>query len=336
MADRVPEAGQESLARPAVILHYCVDVSGKESTRGERAITAAGYIASEARWAQLERIWAATLKEARAEYFHATEFFSYSGPFRWLRDNPAEHHRLATLFALASYTVLPYGFSSSLDLNHFNPIFSRACRRLKTPHDRIPAAMVVVAEVCAQVAQRALPPGGPKAQLFLEAGDGVGEILAWLRHLKEVGEGWTGAFVGFASRPGSDYSLQAADYLAHETWKEATQLMRNASRTWHDARDEFKLLTTGPTMARPELGTAKVDVRYATEEHFRRSAPQLAAFIAAHPEYRKPPWTLRWRRNTRQWFRAFGRKAGGFARSKAKRFWYGYLRQGKRKNRRRR
>lgn len=121
-----------------MILHYYVDVSGKESTPGERAITAAGYIASESRWKQLETVWAATLKEAGTDYFHATEFFSCSGPFRGLRNDRARHQHLATLFALAAYELLPYGFSSSLDLNHFAPIFAKACPRASFRISAIP------------------------------------------------------------------------------------------------------------------------------------------------------------------------------------------------------
>jgi hypothetical protein len=244
------------------------------------------------------------LTEAKADYFHATEFFSFAGPFKWLKENPDEHRRLAAMFALTSYTALPYGFSSSLDLKHFDPIFTRACRKVQTPHNRIPAAMIAVAEACSHVAQRALRRGGPQAQLFIEDGDGVGEILEWLWHLKRIGEGWTGAFVGFDRLAGSEYPLQAADYLAHETWREAAQLMREPNRTWRDTREPFQWLTTGPEKADPALGTAKVDVRYATEEHFQRSAPVLADFIASHPEYQRPSWRRRWRRRSRLAIRA--------------------------------
>jgi hypothetical protein len=309
-----------------VILRYYVDVSGKESTPGERAVTAAGYIANESQWERFEHVWDLTLKEAKADYFHATEFFAFSGPFQWLRDNPEEHRRLAAMFALATYSLVPYGFSSSLDLEHFDPVFIKACRKLKTPHDRIPAAMIAIAEVCSQVAQRALPPGGLQAQLFLEAGDGVGEIVEWLRHLKKIGEPWTGAFVSFESRSGSEYPFQAADYLAHEAWREATQLMRNPSRTWDDKRESFKWLTSGPETSLPEVSTVKVDVRYATEEHFQRSAPQLVAFIAAHPEYQQLPWNHHWRRRSRRALKASVRETKRFFVRWQNRILYGWLR----------
>ncbi len=309
-----------------VILRYYVDVSGKETTRDERAVTAAGYVASQARWQQFEQLWDATLKLGAFPYFHATEFFACAGPFERLRADPVEHKNLASLFALAAHTAIPYGFSSSLDLDHFDPVFRAACRKLRTPHDRIPAAMIAVAEVCEQVAQLALRPGsGLQAQLFIEDGDGVGEILEWLKHLKRVGEGWTGAFVGFNSLSGDEYPLQAADYLAHETWLETKALMRDHSRTWDDTRDTFKLLCTGASMVPPELGTSKVDARYATEDNFQRAAPRLVAFIAAHPEYQRRSWTKRWRRNSRQWIRAQWREARYFARGRVKRAWYGRL-----------
>lgn len=317
-----------------MITRYYVDVSGKESNRGERAITAAGYIASPEQWDQFEEVWTHVLAEAKADYFHATEFFACSGPFRWLKNDPAEHWRLTALFALAPYMVLPGGYSSSLDLDHFNPILTRALKSLRTPHERIPAAMIAVAEVCNQVANKALPPKGPRAEMYIEEGDGVGEIVEWLRHLKRIGEPWTGAFVSFDVVSGKKHSVQAADYLAHETWHEATLMMRNPNRTWDDIkRAQFKLLTTGPDMVPPEWGTAKVDVRYATQEHFERSAPQLAAFIVEHPEYQRPPWHRGWRK------RVFGKRARKAATKQirrrlkgwARRTWYGYLGQRPRK-----
>lgn len=309
-----------------MIFRYYVDVSGKESTRGNRVITAAGYLGSEAQWQLLEHHWSATLRLADLPYFHATEFFAGAGPFAELKRDPAKHKRAATLFALVAYTDLPRGFSSSLDLQHFNPLFTAACRKMRTPHNRMPAAMIAVAEVCSQAAQSALPPGGSRAEMFLEDSDDAGEVIEWLRHLKRIGEPWTGAFTGFSRQPGTALPFQAADYLAHETWREAAAMLANPGRKWEDiTREQFKLLATGPSMERPELGSAKVAVRYSTEEHFRNSAPLLAAFIADHPEYQKPHWTTGWRRNGSRWARARWREARSWVRGKAKRLWYGDL-----------
>jgi len=309
-----------------VIFRYYVDVSGKETTRGNRVITAAGYLGSEAQWQLFERHWRATLRLANLPYFHATDFFAGAGPFSHLGKGSANHKQIAALLALIAYTDLPRGFSSSLDLKHFRPLFTAACQRLRTPHSRIPSAMIAVAEVCSQAAKSALPPGGTRAEMFLEDSDDAGEIVEWLRHLKRIGEPWTGAFVGFGRLPGTELPFQAADYLAHETWHEAAALLANPDRGWKDiTRDQFKLLATGPLMERPELGFARVEVRYATEEHFRRSAPLLAAFIAAHPEYQKSHWAAGWRRRSRRWARARWRDARWWARGKAKRLWFGRL-----------
>ena len=271
-------------ADPEIRLY--LDTSGKEHEH--RAVTAAGYLARAAQWAGFGAAWRAVLADSGSPEFHATDFFSGRRAFAHL-DPKSEHHRaLALRFAGACYKHLPNGFAYTIDVPAYRTQMTEVMRRVKTPTARLLPSTLAVSAVCNRIAQRGLPVGGPKATMLLEAGDGTGEALAWLRHLARIGEPWTAAFLAFDAVPKETIGTQAADLLAYESWREASLVLESPNRTWTDVeRDTFKVLATGPTMLPPAKGEPRVDMQYASAEHFPEWERGFAQFLDEHARYRR-------------------------------------------------
>ncbi len=315
-----------------MILRVYVDVSGKEDQH--RVVTAAGYIASESEVEEFEHRWGATCDFATVTGFHATEFFACKGKrFKHLIRGSDHHKQSAALFALTAYSSFQKGFAYSIDVDHYYPKLGRVLSRVQTPHDRMPPPVLAVARVGLMAFRSGIVQGGHEAVMFIEQGDGVGEIIDWLWFLKTVGEPWTAPFRNFAPLPKSERALQAADYLAHEAWLETAQRLENPARQWADIeRETFKLITTGPTMRSPiDGGVPKVTLDYATESHFKAMAPRFAVFIKANPHYQRRPWYHRWRRRSRLWRNALWRETRRYIVGKGKRIWFRYFSRGKRR-----
>jgi hypothetical protein len=296
-----------------MIVRFYVDVSGHELD--QRAVTAAGYLCSDAQYAAFSRKWNAALDLAGADAFHATDFFACQEKFKHLVKGSPRHNELGRLFARTVFDQLPHGCVYSADCNRFDDVLGPVFAKLKTPHDRMPAAMFAVTTICNRAAQRWLSETGPnaaRAVAFIEGGTGVGEIIDWLLHLKRIGEPWTQAYREFVPIPKSEYGVQAADFLAYEMWCEAEALLRDPGRKWKDVtREAFKILATGPLMPTPEDATlVKIDTAISNDEQMRRTAPLFVSFIAANPQYRRPPWWHGWRRRLRLAAKALWRNAG--------------------------
>ena len=274
-------------AAPPDHVRLFLDVSGKEHQH--RAVTAAGYVASDPQWEEFERAWRAVLADAGAPVFHATEFFSGNRAFAHLDTRTASHAALAARFARACYEHLPNGFAYTIDAPAFDAQMTEVMRRVKTPTSRLRASTLAISAVCNRIAQRCLPKEGPRATMFLEDGDGTGEALAWLRHLVRIGEPWTAAYVAFEAIPKASIGAQAADYLAYESWREATRVLEEPSRGWDDTRATFKMLATGPAMRPPAEGGARVDMQYASADHFPEWERGFTKFLDENARYRRSP-----------------------------------------------
>ena len=310
-----------------MVVKLFIDVAGSELEH--RTVTAAGYIASEAQLAAFRPAWEAVLARAGAKdkIFHANEFFHRSGRFSQLKpaSEAARHQALAREFATVAHVNLPNALAYSLDCYHFSDFLGPVFAKAKTPHDRMPAAVLAVAGLCNRAAQDCLPPScGKHGIVFVEEGGDTGEILTYLRWLKEIGEPWTAAFLEFLPILKTDFAVQAADLLAYEVWHETTRVLEDPERNGKWAaieRDTFKILATGPAMLPPVPG-GHVRIDYATEQHYRHSAPAFAAFIAANIQYQRPTWRHRWQRNLRLWWNRKRRHAMKYFKGRAKRIYY--------------
>ena len=302
-----------------LVLQLYIDISGHEAN--DRVVTAAGYIASEPEWEIFRHEWKAVLDRTGTDApFHATDLFAGNNDFFHLKEDPARRHDLARRFAVVAHKYLRAPISYSLDLDHFADL-GGAFRRLKTPHDRMRAAMLVSGQLCAKIARKHIRLT-ERALVFFEDGAGVGEVIAYLEGLQKLGEGTLQAYEGFAKVKKKEYAAQAADFFAYESWLEAKAKLENSERNWHDVtRPSLQILLTGSVQSPFQPTTTKGDMLYVSKEHVMTSLPKLRAFLDANPEYRKPPFWETWRSQLRD-----ARKAVYWnAKRRAKRFWYGTL-----------
>lgn len=282
------------------MIRFYVDVAGDPAN--DKAIVAAGYLGNDIQWGHFEHVWAVTLKLAGAKVFHATDFFACQRQFKLLEKGSPRHAELASLFAGAAFQMTGAGHAFGVNVDDFNQHMGPFIASIaQTPHGRMLPSMFAVAHICMLAAQHHLPEK-EKAEVLIEDGKGVGEIVAWLEHLKRADEPWTRAFVSFSRVPKSEPPVQAADYLAFEAWREITAVLANKERTWEDVtRETFKILATGPAMAAPSQ-PGRVSVTYAEQEHFRAAQPLMKAFIASARgrAYRPPPWHFQLSRRIRR------------------------------------
>jgi hypothetical protein len=312
-----------------LIVRYYVDVSGKQR---DRVVAAGGYIASAEQWDAFEADWGNLLELAKAPGatttppFHATDFFGCYRHFKHFDKGSEEHRELGEAFAILAFVHPAVGYGYGIDQRAFEKEMARVYRKVKTPHGRMTPEMLVVSRVCNMAARGALRPlSGKTAIAFIEEGDGVGEVIEWLWHLKRTGEPWTAAFENFVPVPKSEMPVQAADLLAYETWWEIARVLKQPSRTWDDTRTIFKILAAGPAMIRPAPGGSKLQLEQSHGEHFRTMTPAMLDFLAQHPEYGWPRG--HWRRQLRERLGRLWQDAGRFVRGKLRWFWYGVLKR---------
>src|SRR6266481_5108811 len=154
-----------------MVVRFYIDVAGSEHEH--RAVTAAGYISSDAQWAEFRDAWKNVLDAAGADVFHANEFFPRSGRFRHLKPKAERlrHQALARAFAAVAYGCLPQGLAFTIDCDTFDDELGGVIDKMKTPHDRLTPSMLAVAAICNRAAQSYLPPGcGNQGVALIEDG----------------------------------------------------------------------------------------------------------------------------------------------------------------------
>lgn len=250
-----------------------VDVSGGKE---HRVIAAAAYFATDAQWKRFEKSWSAILRDAKVDHFHATDFYSCRGAFKdWARNSPRQN-QFSARFAGAAKKHTQYGFAFGVDLDHFDRELGAVHAKVNTPHRRMTPAMVCVARVLNRAARLVLSADAPPVAVYLEEGRGVGEVIDFLQALKRLGEPSLRPYISFETAPKSERPLQAADLIAHESWRRITEHLDPKGR---DIRKPLKIL----------LMDERVELHLATKNDFRRMASKLEMFLADHPDYAAAP-----------------------------------------------
>lgn len=290
-------------------------------------MAAGGYLASKEQWDQFEIEWGAILNAADVDEFHATDFYACRHKWKeWERDTP-EHKDFGERFASAAYRHLERGFGFGIDLYHFDDVLaSKAYKKIKTPHGRMQPDMYVVAQICMHAARTTLLPNGLQAAILIEGGDGVGEIIGWLKHLKKT-DPWMKAFTSFTVVPKSAYPVQAADLLAYETGMEIEAALDAPDRTFAETRGQFKVLAGGsPALVFSPGITSKIHVHQSGFENFQQTVRNLRQFVASQPE--KYGWThAELRRDRARKRKRMYRALRSFIVGKSKRFYFRVLRR---------
>lgn len=230
-----------------------------------------GFVSPEQQWKQFARQWQSALDEAEMDAFHATDFFSRRGKHNkkegryedWPDD---KHNRLARRFAAIAekYTMLGVGrgidMSAYRDLVLPEPVF-----RDSTPHDRFTPSMFCSQMGLEHVARRIRQyvPGQQVAVVF-EQGDGVGEMIEWCRYLQRY-TSWAKIYCSFTPGDKSSFPLQAADLLAHETWR---HIKEHVAPTGRPLRKSLERLLKGE----------RISIRAGTRDQFIRGIEQIIQF----------------------------------------------------------
>ena len=250
---------------------FYVDVSGATE---HTYITAGGYLAGPLAWARFGKAWRAILRDAgNVSVFHATDFYNAHGGFEgW--DLKGEGHRaFAKRFTRAATAHTACGIAFGMNRLAYAEIVAPVLQSVGTPHARMTETTFCIMQCLAHAARVVLKPNsGFRADVILEDGPGMGSALEMLKHMKQVGEGWTGAYTSFTTMPKAQFPLQAADLLVHEAWRRITEV---AEPTGREIRKSMLALLRGE----------KLDVTYAGDQDLRRSLPALIRFLEVHPEY---------------------------------------------------
>jgi hypothetical protein len=259
--------------------------------------------------------------------FHATDFYACEGKWKtWKpkKDSPA-HTQLRDRFAKAAHLHLPFGMALGLDLYHYADILGdTSFNDLKTPHDRMPPATWATFNLIGDMVGKAVIPFDATVAVLIEAGTGVGETIKWLEDLQKLGEPWMRAVESIGTVKKARYEVQAADLLAYEAGREIEDDIDALQRGINEARSAFRILAHGTTMPLPSPRTKKVDVRFATHEHFRATARNLNALKKGPLQrYKRTPAELRRRSKVQR--RKSLRKALSWVLGKIRRRYYAFL-----------
>ena len=257
-----------------MIVRYYIDVSGGQHEH--RAVAAAGYLASEEQWKNFSVHWAALLERAKVPYFHATEFFARKGIFKHLAgaQHDAEHAELTRLFARVARDGTGISYASGVDARCFDAAMRRVNKVLRTPCDRLTPAMFCVGNILNRAAEALLLPSSLQAAILIEKGGDSGAVLAYLHWLHNIGDPAMKAYTTWAPVDKTELPVQAADFIAHEAWREVTQALEKGGGP---ARESMELLAADRL----------VDVRFSGPLELERIAEKLLIFLEEHPEYQK-------------------------------------------------
>ncbi len=268
-----PLSVRNCLFMSQTVNRFYVDVSGADE---HTYLAAAGYLSSPDAWARFSRAWRAILRDAGGVHvFHATDFYSARGEFKGWDTTSDRHKSFAMRFTGAATAHTACGIAFGLNRQASDEIVGPAVLSIGTPHAQMTGATFCIMNCLAQAARVVLKPNTQhRAAVILEEGPGIGGTIKMLHHLKEVGEGWTGAYVSFDTMPKTHFPLQAADLLAHEAWRRITEV---AQPTGREIRKSMRALLRGD----------RLDVTYAGDEDLRKSLPALVQFLRRHPEYNR-------------------------------------------------
>lgn len=106
------------------------DISGKPHTR---VLVAACYIGGAREWAAVDRRWAAALRDARVDHFHATDFFACQGAFKGWKRGSKRHRDAEKAFTLVARSHQLMGFSFGVESVAFPSVLKPALAKVRAP-----------------------------------------------------------------------------------------------------------------------------------------------------------------------------------------------------------
>jgi hypothetical protein len=258
------------------VIYVYGDLSG---TAKDKVVCAAVYIGHEKAWAEVDRKWAAALRFAKVEYFHATDFFAYppQGEFKgWKRDS-VRWRRTAEMFTTATWSRpgaprQVKGYATGIVTEAF-PALRSVLMKAQAPHRIKSMRLLCVTNCLAWISNWFRPTGlppGERIQVLLEDEQGIGEVVDYFNFMKKRHASLTRDFLSLAPASKRVRPVQVADLFAHESWKGL------------QAQQKLPAAPPRPSFARMLEG-GNLEVRLMTEEDVANSIPKVEQFFEQYP-----------------------------------------------------
>jgi hypothetical protein len=243
-----------SRLRYIAVLRFRLYLDESGSQTDGPVFVVAGWISSEKKWRQFERAWQRALDDAGMKEFHATDFFSRRGKYKdWSCE---KHVQFSRRFTAIAETYTSAGVGRGVDLSAYRDlVLPEPLFRVGTPHERFASRLFCTRTCLEWIAEMMRPiimPQGEQIAVIFEGGPGVGETIEWCEYLRRHFS-WASLYSSFTSGPKVFLPLQAADLLAHETWR---CIKEHLSPTGRPLRKSFQRLIKSKNVS-INVGTRK-------------------------------------------------------------------------------
>jgi hypothetical protein len=250
--------------QPLLVIKLFADVSGKDAGL---ARVAAGYLATEQQWEAFEQEWGLALRLARVSHVHATDFFNFQKQFKGWDGDLKKHAKFSKRFTAIAANQTAAGLALGVDLAAFHrilaPIFDK---HPPSKSGRYTSLMFCAFNLLFEAAKLQRPPGERIAVLFEEE-EGIGGVIDYYNYRRKKDEDWTRVFASVGVGAKKEFlPLQAADLLAHESWRRVCDYLQPTGRP---KRKSFQRL----------LEQDYVDIRLTSEADIVRAAPNIERYL---------------------------------------------------------
>ena len=235
-------------------------------------MVAAGYWATERRWADADAAWEETLAWAKVDEFHATDFFACRKAFADWKINSRRHIEAIRRFTDIVQRFDLIGFAYGVDLRAYLKLVRPATvtgpkwmRNISPRLFCVAGCLSLVSRMISRFA--AFMPRHERVAVLFEDEQGIGDAIAYFEYCKKRHEPWTKWLIGFDTADKGKRPIQMADLLAHEAWRRVTDHVRQTGRP---QRKSLGAMLVGQHVA----------IEFATEESCKEMVATLRGFAA--------------------------------------------------------
>ncbi|MGI9078763.1 MAG: hypothetical protein ACR2G6_15755 [Gemmatimonadaceae bacterium] len=269
----------DSRDRNLAVMFLYGDASG---TRESRIYAVACYYGAEHRWAAADAAWAAALKWAKVDHFHATDFFACQDAFGGWKRGSIRHKTAERKFLSIASDAGLFGSVSGVETGGFDAELRAAFHKVTSKH-RVKSVRTLAFLLCYQGISRGILEKHPlptheRISIVLESEKGIGEVIDYFWAEKKKRSPWTKDIITIAPGDKKEFrALQMADLLAYE------------------ARDYLTIrFTRADAELPPRLArlaeSRRVRITIMNKASMRQMIPELQALFDKHPHgFTRPP-----------------------------------------------
>lgn len=203
-----------------------------DESKRDGVFAVGGYLGHEDQWERFEDQWSLALRQAGVQTFHATDFYNRRGEFKGWSDE--KQKKFSKLFTAIAESRTEVGIGRAVDEPAYMEILAPVLSDIHwTPHGKF-TPLMWCARLCLEGLivnyRRQIPWGKVPIAVIFEQGDGVGEVIDYLRELQKRGAEWAGYYTSFGDGPKTLLPLQAADLIVYESAKEIDERLNPTGR----------------------------------------------------------------------------------------------------------